>query len=117
MATTTINGVNFTQVGKEALDAVRLMLDDPSTWKLLKDILQNVADGLTADIKFIARKQVGGEFNEDDARVYLEDQKTIARVRIRSVAIITLQLAEKVLNALLDVFRGAARKALGWTVL
>lgn len=114
---TTINGVNFTQVGKDALEAVRVLLEDPGTWKSLKDILQNVADGLTADIRFIARKKLSGEFNEDDARVYLEDQKTIARVRIRSVAIITLQLAEKVLNAMLDVFRGAVRQALGWTVL
>ncbi len=114
---TTINGVNFTQVGKDALDAVKLLLDDPATWKSLKDILQNVADGLTADIKFVARKKLSGEFNEDDARVYLEDQKTIARVRIRSVAIITLQIAEKVLGAVLNVFRVAIQRAIGWTVL
>jgi len=114
---TTINGVNFTQTGKDALTAARVLLDDPGTWKELKDILQNVADGFTADVKFIARKQLSGEFNEDDARVYLEDQKTIARVRIRSLAIITLQLAEKVLNAVLDVFRVAIQRAIGWTVL
>lgn len=114
---TTINGVNLSQVGKEALTAARVLLDDPATWKSLKDILQNVADGLTADIRFIARKKLGGEFNEDDARVYLEDQKTIARVRIRSVAIITLQIAERVLNAVLDVFRLAVQRAIGWTVL
>ncbi|WP_293367812.1 hypothetical protein [Nevskia sp.] len=114
---TTINGVNFSQVGKDALTAAKVLLDDPATWKGLKDILQNVADGLTADIKFIARKKLSGEFNEDDARVYLEDQKTIARVRIRSVAIITLQIAERVLNAVLDVFRVAVQQAIGWTVL
>jgi len=114
---TTINGVNFTHVGRDALDAVKLLLDDPVTWKSLKDILQNVADGFTADIKFIARKKLSGEFNEDDARVYLEDQKTIARVRIRSVAIITLQIAEKVLGAMLDVFRLAIQRAIGWTVM
>ncbi|MBA4287154.1 MAG: hypothetical protein C0434_16680 [Xanthomonadaceae bacterium] len=114
---TTINGVNFTQVGKDALAAARVLLDDPGTWTGLKDILQNVADGFTADAKFIARKQLSGEFNEDDARVYLEDQKTIARVRIRSVAIITLQIAEKVLNAVLGVFRAAIQRAIGWTVL
>lgn len=114
---TTINGVNFTQVGRDALDAAKLLLDDPATWKSLKDILQNVADGFTADVKFIARKKLSGEFNEDDARIYLEDQKTIARVRIRSVAIITLQIAERVLGAVLNVFRTAIRQAIGWTVL
>ena len=114
---TMINGVNFTQVGKDALEAARVLLDDPATWKSLKDIVQNVADGFTADARFIARKKLSGEFNEDDARIYLEDQKTIARVRIRSVAIITLQIAEKVLGAVLSVFRLAIKQAIGWTVL
>ena len=46
---TMINGVNFTQVGKDALEAARVLLDDPATWKSLKDIVQNVADGFTAE--------------------------------------------------------------------
>lgn len=113
----TINGVNFSQVTRDALEAAHVIVDDPATWKSLKDILQNVSDGFVADVQFLAKKQASGEFNEDDARVYLEDQKTIARVRIRSVAIITLQIAERILNAVLDVFGKAIDTALGWKLL
>jgi hypothetical protein len=114
----TINGVNFNSVTKDALTAAQTVLNDPATWTSLKDIIQNVSDGFVADTQFLAKKQLSGEFNEDDARVYLEDQKTIARVRIRSLAVITLQIAENVLNAVLDVFRKAINTALnGWVVL
>ena len=52
-----------------------------------------------------------------DAKVFLEDQKMVARMRIRSIAIIGLQLAENIWNAIADVFRKAITKAIGWTVL
>ena len=40
----------------------------------------------------------------------------VARIRIRSLAIITLQTAEHIINAIIDVFRIAANKALGWDI-
>ncbi|MCB1955052.1 MAG: hypothetical protein KDG55_05215 [Rhodocyclaceae bacterium] len=114
---TTINGVDFRQVGRDALAAARAVVDDPDTWGSLKDIVANVTEGLTRDVKLIARRKDSGEFNEDDARVFIEDQKMIARIRIRSVAIVGLQLAEDIWNAVAEVFRAAIRKALDWSVL
>lgn len=112
-----INKIDFDKVSAEALAAAKAVLDDDNVWKSLEDIVENISDGFVSDIKFIAKKKKSGEFNEDDARIYLEDQKTIARVRLRSVAIITLQIAERVLNAISEVFRKAVNSALGWTVL
>lgn len=62
-------------------------------------------------------RAANGEFNEDDARIFMEDQKVVARIRLRSLAIITLQIAERVWNAVATVFRSAINTALGWTVL
>jgi hypothetical protein len=112
-----INNVDFSKVTSDALAAAKMVLNDQSNWKTLEDIVKNIADNLVGDVQFIAKKKLSGEFNENDAKIYLEDQKTIARVRIRSVAIITLQIAERVLNAIADVFRKAINSALGWTVL
>jgi hypothetical protein len=112
-----INGVDFDKVTVDALAAAKLILNNDATWKSLEDIVKNISDGLVADVEFIAKKKASGEFNEQDAKIYLEDQKMIARVRIRSVAIITLQIAERVLNAISNVFGQAIKSALGWTVL
>lgn len=113
----TINAVDFSAVTRDALNAARAVLADGSVWASLKDIVQNIADGLIADVKFLAKKKLSGEFDEGDAKIYLEDHRLVARARIRSIAIISLQAAEKILNAVLDVFRVAIRQAIGWTVV
>lgn len=114
---TTINGVDFSQVSKDALAAAKDALNNKKAWDSLKDIIKNLSDSLTKDTQLIAKRKLSGEFNEDDARAYIEDQKTIARIRIRSVAIIGLQLAESIWNAIAKVFRTGINQALGWTLL
>ncbi len=111
----TINNVNFDDVVDEALKATKAVVSD--NWDEARDIVENIAKGLVNDVSFIAKKKLSGEFNEDDARVYLEDQKMLARVRLRSLAIITLQIAERIWNAIAEVFRTAIKKALNWTLL
>lgn len=113
----TINGVDFSQASKDALVAARGALNDEKAWTSLEDIVKNITYNLTNDVQLIAKRKLSGEFNEDDARVYIEDQKTVARIQIRSIAIIELQLAEKIWNAIAEVFRKAINKALGWTLL
>jgi hypothetical protein len=113
--TTVINDVNFDEVIEAASAAAKAIIED--NWDDVKDIIKTVGDGLTNDVVFIGKKKASGEFNEDDARVFLEDQKMLARIRIRSVAIIGLQLAERIWNAVAEVFRKAIVAALGWTLL
>ncbi|RJF37922.1 hypothetical protein [Pseudoalteromonas gelatinilytica] len=107
-----INGIEVGNVVKEALDKARL--SGISNWNEIKDIAKLIADSMLNDLKFIAKKKATGGFDAFDAKIFLEDQKMVARTRLRSVAIITLQTAERVLNAITDVFKGAANTALGW---
>jgi hypothetical protein len=111
----TVNNVNFDDVVEDALKAAKAVITE--NWDEVRDIVENIAKGLANDVAFIATKKLKGEFNEDDARVYLEDQKMLARVRLRSLAVITLQIAERVWNAIAEIFRSAINKALGWTII
>lgn len=115
----TINGVDFSAVSKQALAAAKAAAKNEAAWTSLKDIVQNITDSLQGDIKLIAKRKLNpdGEFNENDAAVFMEDQKIVARMRIRSVAIIGLQVAENIWNAIADVFRTAIKQAIGWTIL
>ncbi|OGR28900.1 MAG: hypothetical protein A2X83_08365 [Desulfuromonadales bacterium GWD2_54_10] len=112
---TTINTVDFNKVIKDALAAAKGVVTD--NWAEIRDIVENIGKGLVNDVEFIAKKKLSGEFNNDDACIYLEDQKMVARTRLRSIAIISLQLAERIWNAVADVFRTAIQNAIGWTVL
>ncbi len=111
----TINGVDFGNVVDDAVKAAKAVVTD--NWDEVEDIVKNIAEGLTNDVAFLAKKKASGEFDEEDARVFLEDQKMVARIRLRSVAIITLQLAERIWNAIASVFRSAIKTALGWSPL
>jgi hypothetical protein len=111
----TVNTVDFDDVMKDALKAAEAVVT--SDWNEVRDIVESIAKGLTNDVEFIAKKKLEGVFNEDDARVYLEDQKMLARVRLRSLAIITLQIAERIWNAIAEVFRSAINSALGWAII
>lgn len=113
----TINGVDFSEVSKAALAAAQAAANNEAAWKNLKDIVKNISDGITKDVQLIAKRKLSGEFNERDAKAFLEDQKMVARMRIRSVAIIGLQLAEDIWNAIAKVFRGAVSKAVGWDLI
>jgi hypothetical protein len=113
----TINGVDFGLVAKEAIAAARDAADDDATWRSLKDIIKNITASLNGDVQLIAKRKLSAQFNARDAAVFLDDQKMLARMRIRSVAIIGLQLAERIWNAIAAVFGAAIRKALGWKLL
>jgi len=110
-----INNVDFDDVTKDAMEAVRLIATDG--WDELKDIVENIGQSLASDVEFVAKKKLSKEFEELDAKIFMEDQKTVARMRLRSVAIITLKIAERIWNAIADVFNAAINKAIGWTVL
>lgn len=111
----TINNVNFDAVVQEALAAARTAA--AGTWDEARDIVENIALGLVNDVSFIAKKKASDEFSEEDARIYLEDQKMLARIRLRSLAIITLQIAERIWNAIAEVFQRAIQQAFQWTLL
>ena len=110
-----INGVDFDDVAKEAFEAAKNASD--TSWDELSDIVENIAKGITSDVEFIVKKKAKDEFDESDAKIFMDDQKTVARMRLRSVAIITLKTAELIWNAITTVFNTAINKAIGWKVI
>ena len=111
----TINGVNFDNVIDDAVNAAKAVVAQNTSE--LEEIVKNIAEGLVNDVSFVAKKKLSGEFNENDARVFMDDQKMLARIRLRSLAIITLQIAEEIWNAIANVFRAAINTAIGWDIL
>lgn len=115
MMARTINGVNFDDVIKDAEKAVKnIAIND---WGSIKDLITNIARGMVDDVEFIAAKKSSGEFNEYDARAFLDDNNIVIRIRLRAVLMKSLELVEKVWNAMAEIFRDAINRAIGWTIL
>jgi hypothetical protein len=109
-----INNVDIGNVVKEAMSAAKET--GVSDWASIKDVVKHISDNMLSDLKYVAKKKFSGEFDEFDGKIFLEDQKMVARTRLRSIAIMTLKTAERILNAIVDVFKGAANTALGWDI-
>lgn len=112
-----IDGVDFKIIANDALNAAKLVINNNQTWDELEAILKNLVDGLKEDVKIITKKKFAGEFNENDAKLFMQDQMLVARIRIRSIVIISAQVFENIWNAIATVFSKAINTALGWSVL
>ncbi|ENO7812559.1 hypothetical protein ACB524_004400 [Salmonella enterica] len=115
MMSRVINGVNFDDVIDDAEQAVKEIVIN--NWSGIKDLITNIARGMVDDVEFIAQKKISGEFNEYDARAFLDDNNIVARIRLRAVLIKSLELVEKVWNAIAEIFRDAINHAIGWVIL
>ncbi|QLR72070.1 hypothetical protein HVZ46_18035 [Citrobacter freundii] len=110
-----INEVNFDDVIEDARKAVKnIAIKD---WSSIQDLITNIARGMVDDVEFIAKKKLSGEFNEYDARAFLDDNNIVIRIRLRAVLIKSLELVEKVWNAMAEIFRDAINRAIGWVIL
>lgn len=111
---TILNDTDIGDVLAEALTSARQAAQD--SWPAVSELADNIARSILIDIEYVARQKLLGQIDEYGAKIFLEDQRMVARARLRSLAIVTLQLAENIINAMLRVFNAAAQKALGWVL-
>lgn len=111
---TTLNNTEIGDVLADAMASAKQAAKD--SWPAVSELADNIARSILIDLEYIARQKLLGQIDEYGAKIFLEDQRMVARARLRSLAIVTLQLAEDIINAMLRVFNAAAQKALGWVL-
>tara|TARA_R110002126_G_scaffold63511_5_gene162680 strand:- start:340 stop:690 length:351 start_codon:yes stop_codon:yes gene_type:complete len=109
-----LNNIDVGDVLADAMTSAKQAAQ--SNWPVVSDMVDNIARSILIDLDYIARQKLLGQIDEYGAKIFLEDQRMVARARLRSLAIVTLQLAEAIINAILRVFNTAAQKALGWVL-
>ncbi|SNY52471.1 hypothetical protein SAMN06297280_2130 [Arsukibacterium tuosuense] len=111
---TILNNIDIGDVLADAMTSAKQAAKD--SWPAVSELADNIARSILVDLDYVARQKVLGQIDEYGAKIFLEDQRMVARARLRSLAIVTLQLAEDIINAMLRVFNAAAQKALGWVL-
>ncbi|QHG64930.1 hypothetical protein [Pseudomonas putida] len=109
---TIINGVDLDAVLLEAINAAKTIIH--SDWPVIRAEVESLGRSMARDMMILHQQQQDGALSENDIGLFLDDQKIVARLRLRSIAIVTLQLAEAILNAMTAVFRSAIYRALGY---
>lgn len=112
---TIINGVDFDVVTADAIKAVKAVIQ--ADWPAVQSTIVSLGQRMASDALFVQRQLVDGKLDAAGAHALLQDQKIVARMHLRTVAIITLQLADAILDAMANVFKIAINRALGWDLL
>ena len=112
---TIINGVDFDVVTADAIKAVKAVIQED--WPALQATVVSLAQRMASNALFVQRQLADGKLDAAGADALLQDQTIIARMHLRTFAIITLQLADAILDAMVNVFKTAINRALGWNLL
>lgn len=107
-------GFNPEEVLKQAIGAAKTA--SGGHWTAAKELAKKSAkDMINAGI-MIKKMQVTGDISEEDAKQLIEEEKIVARIRLRSLAGIGLAAAQAIVNAIMDILKGTVNTAIGWDV-
>lgn len=69
------------------------------------------------NIKLIAELKVKGKITEEQAKMYVEIQKSSIRVVLLTIEGLGILAVESAINAAIDIVRSTVNTAIGWNIL
>ena len=102
------------QLIKDCIAATKVALG--ANWKAAKELAKKSSKDLVNSAVMIQKMKIEGKITEEEAKQLIEEEKIVARIRLRSLVGIGLSGDEKAVNAIIGVLKGTANKAIGWEV-
>lgn len=107
--------LDFGKLVKDMVDAVKGPLTDH--WKEAKPYAEKEIKSFAENIKLIAKLKLEGKITEEQARLYIDIQKSSMRIVLLTIQGLGILAVENAINAAIDVIKGTVNTALGWTIL
>ncbi|WP_271273680.1 hypothetical protein [Aliamphritea hakodatensis] len=110
-----INNVDFDSVLERIIASATL--ENGTAQEDVRRVIEYIGRDMFSDIAFLREKQQSGEYEEDDARTLMDEQKLIARLRLRNLPSLDISQANRLWTLVADEFSFAISRAIGWQVL
>ncbi|GAB3661689.1 hypothetical protein GCM10028791_36380 [Echinicola sediminis] len=110
-----MSGINTEEIFEKMLGAAKGVLD--KHWDEAKPFAENELRNLANNLKLIGELRFQGKINEEQAKHYLEIQKSSVRIVLLTIEGLGILAVEAAINAAMDVVRDTVNTALGWTLL
>ena len=107
--------ININDVIKQAVIAAKGAA--AGNWDELREYAKKAAKDLASNAVMIAKLLASGKIDATVAKQLAEEEKTVVRMKLRTVIGIGVVMAENVLNALLGVLRNTFNSVLGFAAL
>lgn len=107
--------IDYAQIVKDMLNVAKGILE--SNWKEAKPYAEKEFKSFSENIKLIAKLKLDNKITEEQAKGYLEIQKSSMRIVLLSIEGLGIVAVENTINSALDVIKKTVNTAIGWKIL
>lgn len=107
--------INVQEILEQMLNAAQGVLKDH--WVEAKPFAEQELKALAENLQLIGKLKLEGNISEEQAKYYLEIQKSSVRIVLLTIEGLGILAVENAINAALDVIRTTVNTVLGWTIL
>ena len=107
--------IDFSKLITDMLGAAKGQLSNH--WKEAKPFAEKEINSFAENIKLIAKLKLTGEITEEQAKLYIDIQKSSMRIVLLTIQGLGILAVEAAINAAIDVVRSTVNTALGWAIL
>ena len=107
--------IDFSKLVQDMLTAAKGKLT--SHWKEVKPYAEKEVNSFAENIKLIAELKIKGKITEEQAKLYIDIQKSSMRIVLLTIEGLGILAVESAINAAIDVIRSTVNTALGWRIL
>lgn len=107
--------IDFSKLVQDMLTAAKGKLT--SHWKEVKPYAEKEVNSFAENIKLIAELKMKGKITEEQARLYIDIQKSSMRIVLLTIEGLGILAVESAINAAIDVIKSTVNTALGWRIL
>lgn len=99
------------EILEEAITAAKEAAGDE--WDDLSEYVEKSAKNLLSSGVMIAKLLAQEKINQDDARLLAEEERIVVRMQLRTIAGVTLLVAQNVINAIVGVISKTVNEVVG----
>jgi len=107
--------INIQEILKKMLGAAKEVLGNH--WDEAKPFAKQELKSLAENIKLIGKLKVEGKITEEQAKYYIEIQKSSVRIVLLTIEGLGIIAVEEAINKALDVIRNTVNTAIGWSII
>lgn len=107
--------IDFKKLTQAMLNAAKGPLS--THWKEAKPYAEKEVKSFAENIRLIAHLKADGKINEQQAKLYIDIQKSAMRVVLLTIEGLGILAVETAINAAIEAVKSTANTAIGWTIL
>lgn len=107
--------INYSELVREMLKIAKVSFS--SKWKEAEPYAKREFKSFSDNIKLIAKLKAQGKINEEQARLYLEIQKSSMRVVLLTIEGLGIIAVETAINGAINAIKKTVNRAIGWVIL